>query len=445
MTREEIDGILNKSNDEVVEAHREIIALQYGTGHLIKTGLSHLDYFLIGGLNNKMVFIGSRPSMGKTHSCETIINNLLSTAVNPNQNISILRLNLEMQTRSLLLRDLKKSLNKNMRDIITTPYTKEEQVIVRQVVEKHRDPRIVNFSRIVEGEDLKYLINRYRQNIDAQDAIVNKPTYDPWKAEYDMWKASYDLLSEEEQKKEAKKAPRYVPVQTTEKIVLIDHIHIYQSKKQIDDILTILNEFKMIDKNLSFIIYFQFNRTLEEVWRDTKEKKANPKNFLPNSSHIYNTDSLMQYADIILGQVIPQVVDMDEFVSVYKERNLHLEEHFIEGSEDNVTVRLKGRNRIFYNYIKTRLTDDFEDSRIYCSILDPKYEATAEKIYQQNKNPFSSTPIDVPVFNKDMFKVEKEQKVEDIRPLPSLKDLGSVFDAPVIPSSDFFDSNDAPF
>jgi hypothetical protein len=419
MLHEEIDLILNKKNDEVVEAHKEIIALQKGTGHLIYTGLSHLDYFLIGGLNNKMVFIGSRPSMGKTFHCETTINSLLDKSVNHNQNISILRLNLEMQTRSLLLRDLKKSLNKKMRDIITTPYTEEEQIIVKEVVKKHRDPRIVNFSRIVEGEDLRYLINRYRQNIDEQDREANK--------------------------NRAVGEPEIV----TQKIVLVDHIHIYQSKKQIDDILTILNEFKMEDKNLSFIIYFQFNRTLEDVWRDTKEKKANPKNFLPNSSHIYNTDSLMQYADIILGMVIPQVVDMDEFVSVYKERNMHLEEHFIEGSEDNVTVRLRGRNRIFYNYIKTRLTDDFEDSRLYCSILDPKYEETAEKIYQQNKNPFATAAIDVPVFNKALF--EGEKKIEDIVPLPGFKDLGSVFDPPVIPTKNaaFGDSvpesDDVPF
>lgn len=425
MTTEEIDLVLNKKNDEVVEAHKEIIALQKGTGHIIYTGLSHLDYFLIGGLNNKMVFIGSRPSMGKTHHCETTINSLLDTAINANQHISILRLNLEMQTRSLLLRDLKKSLNKNMRDIITTPYTKEEQEIVKAVVKKHRDPRIVNFSRIVEGEQLRYLVNRYLQNINEQDALVNKPTYD-------VWKANWDSLTEEQQKT----AENYVPVQTTQKIILLDHIHIYQSKKQIDDILTILNEFKMMDKNLSFIIYFQFNRTLEDVWRDTKEKKANPKNFLPNSSHIYNTDSLMQYADIILGMVIPQVVDMDEFVSVYKERNLHLEEHFIEGSEDNVTVRLKGRNRIYYNYIKTRLTDDFEDSRIYCSILDPKYEETAEKIYQQNKNPFSSAPIDIPIFNATLS-VDKPANVA-----PNF-DLKNAFEPPV--QGIAFDGEDAPF
>jgi hypothetical protein len=425
MIHSEIDAILNKKNDEVVEAHKEIVDLQKGVGHTIFTGLDHLDYFLIGGLNNKMVFIGSRPSMGKTYHCESTINSLLNEKINPNQNISILRLNLEMQTRSLLLRDLKKSLNKKMRDIISTPYTEEEQKIVKQVVAKHRDPRIVNFSRIVEGEDLRYLINKYRQNIDDQDNLVNKPSYD-------AWKSNWDTLSDEEQKT----AKRYTPVQVTQKIILVDHIHIYQSKKQIDDILTIMNEFKMLDKNLSFIIYFQFNRTLEDVWRDSKEKKANPKNFLPNSSHIYNTDSLMQYADIILGMVIPQVVDIDEFVSVYKERNMHLESHFLDGSEDNVTVRLKGRNRIFYNYIKTRLTDDFEDPRLYCSILDEKYEESANRIFQQNKNPFVSTSIDIPIFNKDMFETNKI-----IEPIVGFHNIGDVFDAPVSKKLD----NDVPF
>ncbi len=382
MKHEEIDLILNRKNDEVVEAHKEIVALQKGTGHIIYTGLSHLDFFLTGGLNNKMVFIGSRPSMGKTFHCETTINNLLDEKVNPNQNISILRLNLEMQTRSLLLRDLKKSLGKKMIDIISTPYTDEEQVIVKQVVAKHRDKRIINFSRIVEGEDLKYLINRYRQNIDAQDAKSSEEKGEPV---------------------------------VTQKIILIDHLHIYQTKKQIDDILTILNEFKMIDKNLSFIIYFQFNRSLEDVWRDSKEKKANPKNFLPNSSHIYNTDSLMQFADIILGMTIPQVVDMDEFASVYRDRNEHLSEHFIAGSDDNVTVRLKARNRIFYNYIKIRLVDDFEDPRLYCSILDPKYEATAERTYQQNRSTLSTS---APIFAPPVF--EKEIPITNV---PSFADL----------------------
>jgi hypothetical protein len=40
----------------------------------------------------------------------------------------------------------------------------------------------------------------------------------------------------------------------------------------------------------------------------------------------------MQYADVVVGLTVPQVVDMEEFASVYKDRSDHLSEHFIEGS-----------------------------------------------------------------------------------------------------------------
>lgn len=402
MTHQEIDLILNRKNDEVVEAHKEIVALQKGNGHLILTGQEHLDYFLIGGLNNKMVFIGSRPSMGKTFHCESTMDNLLNEKINPNQNISILRMNLEMQTKSLLLRDLKRSLGRKMMDIISTPYTTEEQPKVLAVVNKHRDKRIINFSKLVEGDDLRYLLKRFCENVDIKDAEINKEELKKW-----------NLLPEIEKLRKP-----FIPI-VTQKIILVDHLHIYQTKKQIDDVLSIFNEMKMQDSNLSFIIYFQFNRMLEEVWRDTKDKKANPKTFLPNSSHIYNTDSLMQYADLVMGMVVPQVVDLDEFVSVYKDRNEHLKEHFSEDSPiDNSTVRLKGRNRIFYNYIKIRLVDDFEDARLYCDILNPEYENKVNKLMQENK--FTPTNISPP----PIFTFEQ--------PLPVTPnfDISNAFDAP---------------
>lgn len=370
MTNTEIDNIINKSNSEILEAHSEIIDLQKGTGHIIKTGQPHLDYFLVGGLNNKMVFLGSRPSMGKTYHCESTMDNLLDERINPNQNISILRMNLEMQTRALLLRDLKKSLNKKMIDIISSPYTEDEKKKVTEVVKKHSDKRIINFSKLLEGEQLKYLLTSYCNKIDEEDKLKNKEGLKLWK--------------------DTGNKGKYTQI-VTQKIILLDHLHIYQTKAQIDSVLSIFNDMKMQDKNLSFIIYFQFNRSLEDVWRDNKDKKANPKNFLPNSSHIYNTDSLMQYADIVMGMVVPQVVDLEEFASVYKDRNEHLKEHFLSDSIDNVTVRLKGRNRIFYNYIKIRLVDDFEDPRLYCDILNRSIEdKTPDK---PETSPFANMPV----------------------------------------------------
>jgi hypothetical protein len=354
----QIQALLNGESNEVSVAHEEILKLQSGDANVIVTGQDHLDYFLIGGINNKMVFIGSRPSMGKTFHCETMINNLLDENINKNQDISLLRLNLEMQTKSLLLRDLKKSLGKKMRDIIANPYTEEEMEIVNKVLNKHKDPRVTNFSSLLGPVEFEYLVKEYCKKVSLE-----KPN--------------------------------------TQKIVLIDHIHIYQTKKEIDEILSICNQLKMSDPNLSFIIYFQFNRSIEDLWRGSKDTKANPKNFLPHSGHIYNTDSLMQFADLVMGMTIPQVVDLDEFVSVYKDRNVHLEEHFISSSsKDTSTTLLKGRNRIYYNYIKIRLVDDFEDPRLYCSVLNADYEKTVDKMYEEkSKESVIPNVMKPPVFD----------------------------------------------
>lgn len=361
MTKQEIDLILTGENREAVLAHTDIVNLQRKSNTILKTGIDHLDNFLIAGLTNKMVFIGSRPSMGKTTSAEKILTNLLNPEINPDQNISILKMNLEMGMQSLLLRDYKKALNRDMRDILERPFNESEIPIIQKVVAKHNDSRIINFSKTVNGEELRYLLKQF---IDISNAKGLK-----------------------------------------QKVCIVDHLHIYPTKKEIDEVLFICNEAKMSDPYLSFIFYFQFGRSLEEIWRDTKDKKANPKTFLPNSSHIYNTDSLMQYGSVVMGQVIPQVVDMEEYASIYKDRHPHLEDHFLEDNADNKTVRLKGRNRIYYNYIKVRDLDDLDTPRLYCDILNPEYEEKANKIMQENikPTPSFSTPIfnSTPIFEKE--------------------------------------------
>jgi hypothetical protein len=379
MTREEIDLLLTGQNREAVTAHTEIVKLQRKESTILKTGIDHLDNFLIGGLSNKLIFKGSRPAMGKTTSAEKILTNLLNPEINPNQNISILKMNLEMGMQSLLLRDYKKALGRGMKDILDRPFTESEIPIIQKVVAKHNDSRIINFSKTVNGDDLRYLLKQFCSISEAKGL--------------------------------------------TEKVVIVDHLHIYPTKKEIDEVLFICNEAKMSDPHLAFIFFFQFGRSLEEVWRDTKDKKANPKTFLPNSSHIYNTDSLMQYGSIVMGQVIPQVVDMEEYASIYKDRNMHLSEHFLEDNPDNKTVRLKGRNRIYYNYIKIRDLDDIDEARIYCDILNPEYEDKSNSIYLQNKTSISLPPIN---FGEKTIKTERK-----LTPIASLPPIENIFDMDV--------------
>jgi hypothetical protein len=353
MNNHEIDELLKEKNKDILDAHKEIIELQKGEKDLLLTGIDHLDYFLIGGLSNNMVFVGARPSQGKTFMCDETITNLLDEKINKSK-LSILRLNLEMTTKNLLLRDLKRNLNKKMRDIVSTPYTLDEQEVVKKVVAKHRDKRVTNWTQLLTADNFEYLLKKFIEN------------------------------SNEEFGPEC------------EKIILIDHIHIYADKKTIDEILGICNKIKLKDTKVSFIIFFQLNRILENLWRGDKDSKANPRNFRPNSSHIYNTDSLMQYADVITTLVIPQTVNLDEYAVVSREYYSHLEEHFVDAdSIDNKTARLKGRNRIYYDYIKTRMSDDFEDPKLYCRVLNPEIEETVAKKYD-NKPTFKTPIFDAP-------------------------------------------------
>lgn len=382
MTDEEIKFLLSEDNNEVREAHNEIVSLQKDKSSLLVFGKPWLDNNIVAGINNKILFFGSRPGGGKTHHCSETINALLDRKLNPTPT-KVCRFNLEIPTRTLLLQQISRTLKKTPQEILDKPYSEEERPIVSKIVGAFMDKRIKNISKTLVGNDFRKFIQAFIKEIDDADDLINEPEL-------------AKVLTGDEEKDEIIK--RDFPYYRTKKVCLIDHLHIYRSKEEIDNILLICNELKMQDKNLSFIIYFQLRRDIEDMWRETKDKKVNPKNMLPNSTFIYMTDVLQQVADIVVGMVIPQIYDLEEFASVYKERHEHLKEHFASDNMDNTTVRLKGRNRIYYNFMKIRLLNSFDDPRLFCDILNPEYEKTAEKLYQENKNPFTTPTFTVPTF-----------------------------------------------
>jgi len=209
------------------------------------------------------------------------------------------------------------------------------------------DKRVVSFNHVIEGDPFEYLVDKFVAKNKGKECFV-----------------------------------------------MVDHIHILLTKVQIDEFLFLCNRLKKRYTNLGFIIFFQLGRTIEQRWRGGADAKMklNPKNFLPNSGDIYNTDSLYQFADIIFTSVIPQVVDMDEYTTVSKDRNKHLESHFIAGAGDNKTAKLKGRNRVYRNYIKIRLNDNFEDPRIYCDVINPSIEEDIQKMYYSDITPTKEKP-----------------------------------------------------
>lgn len=405
MTDEEIKFLLSEENNEVLEAHKEIVSLQKDKSSLLVFGKDWLDKNLVAGINNKILFFGSRPGGGKTFHCSETINALLDKELNPTPT-KVCRFNLEMPTRTLLLQQISRTLKKTPQEVLNQPYTTEEKPIVKRIVGAFMDERIKNISKTLVGNDFKKFVLAFIKEIDNADNLINEPKL-------------AKLLTGDE--KEDKKIKANFDYYRTKKVCLIDHLHIYRSKEEIDNILLICNELKMQDKNLSFIIYFQFRRDIEDMWRDSKEKKVNPKNMLPNSTFIYMSDVLQQVADAVVGMVIPQIYDLEEFASVYKERNEHLSEHFSSDNMDNTTVRLKGRNRIYYNFMKIRLLNSFDDPRLFCDILNPEYEEKLKKEDLNKPKPTFSTVI--PVFGGETMTVEKPSPV----PLAS---LSQAFDVP---------------
>lgn len=351
---------------EVDRSFKEITAIQRGEVTVLKTGFKPLDESLVSGANNKMIFIGARPGHGKTHNCETIIDNLRDKELNPGLSVKILRMNLEMPTQALILRATKRALKKSTQDILANPFTDEEREIVkREVYPKFKDPNILNFSNSVDGEALSYLIDKFVQTGTKKDNLV----------------------------------------------VLVDHLHVYHDKTTIDAVLKICNEAKMKHSNLTFIFYFQLNRTLEDSWRDAKSNKLNQRNMFPHAGHIYLTDMLQQYADIVIGIVIPQIAGIDEFAVVNKEHNKQLERDFIPGKTEGKFATLRGRNRIYYNIIKLRGIDDFDFPTIFSDIIDEQKEGWQPDLPDD----------DVPTF--DSFSPALKNAREEYTPPPKKEDI----------------------
>lgn len=371
MLRDEIRNKVFSKNTEAKEAWAEIVRIYQNQSGTLKTGWEQLDYELIAGLDNSMVFIGSRPAMGKTHNCSELIRNLVDPEINPGLNVQILRINLEMTTRNLLLRELKVGLKRKMRDILQNGVTEEEyKNTVDRIVKKvigHRN--ITNFSVPLIGEDFRNLIELFIEK-------ANK----------------FQVEGEE----------------IVRKVVVIDHLHVYPSKEVIDNIIRICNDFKMTVPGISFIIYFQFNREVGKRWVRGKDGQLDYMNMLYTEGDIYMTDALMQYADIVAGLTIPQVVGLEEFCLVHKDRNAHLAPHFLPSNK--TWVKLKGRNRIFYNFIKRRMADDFDDPTLFCEILDKAYDSKVEEAYQEKEK---ESHIEGPNFNQNTPAILNAQK-EDL-------------------------------
>lgn len=331
MDKEKISELLEHSTANINETVKYLTSLQKKEIIPISSGIDHLDNMALGGLFIDNIYsIVAKSGNGKSYTMNRIRGNILS---DKESDIGILLYNLEMPFFTLLLVELKKLLNKPLKYIINNPPTEEEIPFYKKATEGFRDKRLTKIDETLTPDEF------------------------------------YEVTKEYIERNKHKK----------QLFIMIDHIGIIKGKNKnesVGETMEYANKLKLeYPRLLTFIVLGQLNREIEARW---KQKEANPSGLIPSTSDVSFSSSILFFSDLVLAQVIPQVVGMgDKYASIYKKRNEHLQDHYVEDNNPTSdTVRLNGNNRVYYHYLKLRLPDG--EATTYCEILDPEVEQIIE-------------------------------------------------------------------
>jgi len=338
MNKEKIDKLLEHSVENVNSTVRFLTSLQKKEIVPISSGIDHLDKICLGGLLPDLcISVVSRSGSGKTYTINRIRKAIMQ---NQGDDIGVLLWNLEMPFFTLLLVELKKALKKPLKWIVSNLPTDDEKPLYRKVADEFRDKRLTKIDEAVTPDEF-----------------------------YEVTKAYIEKNKDKRQL-----------------FIMLDHIGIIKGKNKTESVgetVEHTNRLKLEYPGLlTFIILGQLNREIESRW---KQEKTDPKSLSPLTSDVFSSDQLLFFSDVVMAQVIPQNVNMEQYVPVNKERYSYLNKHFIDGNNPTSEyVRLKGVNRIYYHYLKVRLQDG--EPTIYCDILDTEAEEQIDIQSKYEKN-----------------------------------------------------------
>jgi len=301
-------GIITSAKKLVNLAVEQLVRYQSGKDKPIITSLKHFNDSALGGIFKQMIIvIAGISGSGKTYYLQKIEEDMFNKELNPDcDDYVLLRCNYEMSVFRLILRKLKRGLNKTMKEILFNEPLGKEFDKFKEVCDSERHDNIFYYE---------------------------EPTIPS------IWEKDIrEFLT-------LHKAKKHV-------LITIDHIALTKDegnkKKAIDDIVETCNKFKKEFPNVSFVIISQLNREIEGR-RDVRD-------LAPNRGDLYGSDTMYHIADIVLIIHNPFKLGHQKYMVVSTDQYSYLDEFLIDPAKPRTNFDTK--NAVFFHYIKQR---DIED------------------------------------------------------------------------------------
>ena len=339
MNQSNLDKLLVQNNEGINNAVKTISNFQKGKINPIQTSYWFLNMICLGGLLPDLIIsILGRPGHGKSFIAHILRNDILA---DKSRDVGVLLYNWEMSWFALLLVQLKRKLHMSFKEILNLKPNAEEISKMREVADEFRDDRLTTVGTPLTPEEFDYVTRKYiEDNINKEQIFI-----------------------------------------------IVDHVGITVGSNKLDSIFRLFESMASMKLDypgkLTFIPLGQLNREIERLWRT---KDMNPINLRITSEYIYGADAIQQFSDVIMASMIPQNADMEKYCTVSAKRYPHLIEHAVDEDMDGTKeyIRLKGTNRVYYDFLKVRLMDG--DPTLYCEVLNQEQEELVKALAEKERD-----------------------------------------------------------
>ena len=295
--------------DSVNDAVKDIIKYQNKEKTPFKSGIEHFDQNTLGGIYpGDCIVVAGLPSHGKSFFNAEIEGGILEFAESSGQKVSLLRFNLEMSVKKLLMRELRKETGLKMSQIL---------------LEKPKD--LSSFKAVCDRQR--------RDNVYHCELAPNSKEFETLCRKFIADNIESDLI-----------------------LISLDHIALAkgaEAKKTIDEIMSVVIALKMeFKEKVSFIILSQLNRDIEA--RTGMEE-------FPKLSDVYMSSTMAFAADVLIVVMNPHIMGKIRYGSLQVKNNPQLSNFFIEGKVTSSGYgSLVTKGVVYYHYIKLRMPDSEE-------------------------------------------------------------------------------------